>query len=221
MPEDEWQTAPTNVFFPCQPWKENWDVLILFLILYSAVIVPYRICFADSAVGLVFVFEQTLTFSFIVDVCFNFNTAFPDEDERWVTDRGQIARRYLSGWFWIDAPSSVPVELIDIFLAGDSSSLGLLRFLRLFRLLRLLRLLKLGEYVSALEIKFDLNLTFLRILSMVMNMLFLAHMLGCFWFYTAAMVSLARTSSPGSPRTTTALPSTPTVASTSTRSTGR
>ena len=137
-----------------------------------------------------FAFEQTVTLSFIVDVCFNFNTAFLDEDERWIVDRGLIAQRYLSGWFWIDAPSSIPVELLDMILEGDSSSLGLLKFLRLFRLLRLLRLLKLGEYVSALEIKFDLNLTFLRILTMVLNMLFLAHMLGCFWFYTAAMVGL-------------------------------
>ena len=49
---------------------------------------------------------------------------------------------------------------------------------------------QLGEYISTLEIKFDLNLTFLRIVQMVANMLFLAHMLGCFWFYMAAIVGL-------------------------------
>ena len=123
-------------------------------------------------------FEQTVTLSFITDVCFNFNTAYLDEDERWITDRAMIGQRYMSGWFWIDAPSSVPVELIDLFLEGDSSSLGMLKFLRLFRLLRLLRLLKLGEYISAIEIKFDLNLTFLRICQLIGAMCFLAHMLG-------------------------------------------
>ena len=75
-------------------------------------------------------------------------------------------------------------------MAGDNEALGYLRFLRLFRLLRLLRLLKLGEYIAALEIKFDLNLTFLRICQMVVSMLFLAHMLGCFWFYCAALVGI-------------------------------
>ena len=40
--------------------------------------------------------------------------------------------------FWVDAPSSVPVELISLFI-GDTGSLGLLRFLRMFRLLRLLK----------------------------------------------------------------------------------
>ena len=130
-----------GIILPTYQWKEHWDVLILVFILYSAVTVPFRICFDADAVGYMFIFEQVVTFSFIIDVCFNFNQAYM-EDDKWVTDRGAIAVRYLQGWFWIDAPSSVPVEMIDLFVEGDSSSLGMLRFLRLFRLLRLLRLLK-------------------------------------------------------------------------------
>ena len=34
-----------------------------------------------------------------------------------------------------------------------------------------------------LEIRFDLNLTFLRIVQMILKLVFLAHMLGCFWCY--------------------------------------
>ena len=49
---------------------------------------------------------------------------------------------------------------------------------------------QLGEYIAALEIKFDLNLTILRIFQMVAAMVFLAHMLGCFWFYVAACVGI-------------------------------
>ena len=41
---------------------------------------PVPQCFSDSAVG--FMFAEQTTLSFIVDVCFNFNTAFLDEDER-------------------------------------------------------------------------------------------------------------------------------------------
>ena len=60
--------------------------------------------------------------------------------------------------------------------------LGLLRMLRLFRLLRLLRLLKIDEYVEVLENATDMNLRFTRIIFMVLKVLFLAHVLGCFWF---------------------------------------
>ena len=142
-------TQLNGVFLPTHAWKEYWDVIVLQFILYSAVMVPYRICFDASAVGGMFIFEQIVTLSFLTDVCFNFNTAYMDDEEQWVLDRGKIAAKYMSGWFWIDAPSSVPVELIDMFMEGDSSQLGMLRFLRLFRLLRLLRLLKVRATTAA------------------------------------------------------------------------
>lgn len=146
-PEEEQKDAngaikrPWGIILPTDSWKETWDVVVLQFILYSAVMVPYRICFDASASGYMFIFEQVVTLSFMADVYMNFNQAYMD-DEKWIMDRGKIAYRYFQGWFWIDAPSSVPVELIDMFIAGDSSQLGMLRFLRLFRLLRLLRLLK-------------------------------------------------------------------------------
>lgn len=282
-------TGAGGVVLPTESWKESWDLWVLLLILYSALFVPYRICFGDEASGYMFIFEQVVTACFITDVTLNFNTAFLDEDERWVTSRGLIAQQYfkvrahlartrhacrargqprqiaqcgswvggkpwpacamrgaadvvygrshsdmqtcsmlrahgvpssacrtpnitsqslpalrthltarlprvafvcahacadavfcraLQGWFWIDAPSSIPIELIGLLYPGDTSNLASLRFLRLFRLLRLLRLVKVGEAIASLEIRFDLNLTFLRICQLIAAMLFLAHMLG-------------------------------------------
>ena len=140
---EEDQVPSNGVFLPTQGWKEVWDLWVLTFILYSAVMVPYRICFSTPATDFWWWVEQFVTAVFILDVMVNFNTAYL-EDERWVIDRQRIAVRYLQGWFWIDVPSSIPIELVDYFLEGDSSTLGLLRFLRLFRLLRLLRLLKVG-----------------------------------------------------------------------------
>jgi|LauGreDrversion2_2_1035103.scaffolds.fasta_scaffold04374_2 CRP-like cAMP-binding protein len=231
LPDDQVHLPKNGVFLPTRPWKESWDMLILVMIMYSAIMVPFRICFDAEAVGYMFIFEQCVTFVFITDVLFNFNTAYLD-DTRWVISRPRIAVTYLQGWFWIDVPSSVPVELIDIFVEGDNDHLAMLRFLRLFRLLRLLRLLKVrlrllrclylhslhehliprptipesagvayrfaqvGEYIAALEIKFDVNLTFLRIVQMLCSILFLAHMLGCFWFYLAVLVGLDQDETP-------------------------
>ena len=58
---------------------------------------------------------------------------------------------------------------------------GLFRFLRFFRLLRLLRLLKISHYLNLVEEAFNINLRFLRVVQMVVQMLFIAHLLGCFW----------------------------------------
>ena len=84
-------------------------------------------------------------------------------------------------WLWIDAPGSVPVELIDMFYERDSGALSMLRVLRMFRLFRLLRLFKIDEYIETLENAFDINLRFMRIVFMLLRICFLAHILGCFW----------------------------------------
>jgi len=115
----------------------------------------------------------------------NFNTAVL-ENERWIVARSHIAKRYLQSWFWIDLPSSLPVDLIMLFLKTDSehgSKLKMLRGLRLFRLLRLLKLLKLNEYIAVMETSLGINLKVLKLLKIVASLIFLMHMLGCFWFY--------------------------------------
>lgn len=147
-----------GLIMPVGTWKENWDICILLLILYSAVVVPVRVCFDADAHGAMWLLEVAMTLAFIVDMGFTFNQVYFDQASgQWITSRPQIAKNYLSGWFWIDAPSSVPVELVDI-LVGNAGSLKLLRFLRMFRLLRLLRLLKIEEYIDTLENHFDMNL---------------------------------------------------------------
>ena len=164
-------------------------MLVLIFVVYSAIFVPYRICFSAHAVGWVYKFELAESIIFIIDVLFNFNTSF-QQGEHFVTARSQIAARYLSGWFWIDAPSSVPVELLDSIMEGEQGNLGLLRFLRMFRLLRLLRLLKIAEYVADIEEQYDINLTSLRIVQMLIKLIYLAHVLACFWFYIADIAGL-------------------------------
>ena len=82
------------IIFPSDSWKEGWDLWVLILILYSAVMVPYRICFESPATGNMFIFEQTVTVSFIIDVILNFNTAYM-QDDRWIVSRTAIAMHYL------------------------------------------------------------------------------------------------------------------------------
>ena len=102
-----------SVIYPKSRWMETWDPFILSFILYSAVVVPFRICFDAEAVGFMWDLEVFISLFFTMDVCFNFNTAYP-LDDKWVISRRRIVTKYLSGWFWIDAPSSLPLELIDL-----------------------------------------------------------------------------------------------------------
>ena len=148
------RSVPAGILVPAGTLKERWDILIMILILYSAAAVPMRLAFDAEPEGALWVFEASMSVFFLADVGLAFSTAFQREDGVLVYDRGSIARHYLFGWFWIDAPSAVPVELIEYsHLLGMSEfdNLTTLRVLRMFRLFRLLRLLKVKEYVTYIE----------------------------------------------------------------------
>ena len=220
------QESGACILFPCAPFKEAWDTMVLVLIIYSAVTVPFRVCFSSEATGGAWYLEVCITLLFLVDLVLNFNTAF-EEADYWVVSRPRIALNYLKGWFWIDAPSSVrhalrarplsqlqrtppsgavhrphkparhclqvPVELITLMMPAGKKhhNLTMLRFLRMFRLLRMLRMLKvlvlMDRLSSRIELTFNVNLQFLRILKMVMWLLFLSHLLACVWFYVGTL----------------------------------
>ena len=179
------------IVYPHEVWKERWDLVIMVLIMYSAVTVPLRVCFSADAQGQVWAFEVAMSFCFLFDLSVTFRLAYQDVQGAWVTDRGAIASNYFQGWFWIDAPSSLPVEVIELLLphGADTSNLAFLRALRVFRLIRLLRLLKLEALIGRLEEFLDMNLRVIKILFLVIKMFFVAHLLACGWFYVAALES--------------------------------
>ena len=47
--EEDWRECRAGVFFPMHPWKEAWDTLILPLVLYAAVFVPFHLSFHSEA----------------------------------------------------------------------------------------------------------------------------------------------------------------------------
>ena len=191
LPDDnsdaEW---PKHLIKETSASKQRWDLGLMLCIIYSALVVPFRISFHAEAEGLLWVFEASMSLIFMADLVLSFNTAFLLEGN-WVTSKREIAKRYLSGWFWIDAPSSVPVELIELtekFMmhssGHNSSMLSAFRILRMLRLVRILRLLKLGEYISRMEEQIDMSLRGLKIVQLMLEIVFIAHLLACSWFAT-------------------------------------
>ena len=126
---------------------------------------------------------------FLGDVVLSFMTPFVNQNGQPMSDHVSIARNYLSGWFWVDVPSSVPVELLTLFLPADSemSALSALRFLRMFRLVRLLKLLKIQEHMNSAEEYLGVSLKPVRVLQLIILLCYVAHLLGCAWFYVASI----------------------------------
>ena len=188
---DTREQTPRCIIFPTDDFKVAWDFTMMFLILYSAVTVPFRIAFKADAEGIVWLFEVFVSVVFMGDLVVSFNTSFQNiGSDTWVTSHSAIAKMYVfKGSFIIDAPSSIPVELIELAFhgaeLGNSQSLRVLRILRLFRLFRLLRLLKLSDYINRIEEEYDVNMRPFRVVLLVLKLIFMSHLFGCGWMAVA------------------------------------
>lgn len=83
---------PAGIIKETSTFKERWDILMMLLILYSAVAVPFRICFRSEAEGAVFIVEASMSLFFLADLVISFHTAYLRDGE-WVTSRKAIATR--------------------------------------------------------------------------------------------------------------------------------
>lgn len=183
--DEEW---PAGIVNPTAGPKVKWDMFIMLLILYAAATVPIRVAFSADAEGFMWVVEASMSVIFLGDIALTFNTAVL-VDGKWVTSRCTIAQRYCSGWFWVDAPSSIPVELIELAMphGSDTGVLGAFRFLRVFRLVRLIRLLKVEKYISSLEEYLETSLRALGLLQIFFKLVFIAHLLACGFYYVGTL----------------------------------
>ena len=78
---------------------------------------------------------------FLADIFLTFFTAFYNSRQEIITDRWEIAKNYLTGWFWIDIFAIFPFDLC-FQTQKDYSSLA-----RIARLPRLYKLMKITRYI--------------------------------------------------------------------------
>ena len=199
--EEDWEryAERSGLLFPSGPLKFQFDLLMLLMILYSSVTVPFYLGMDHLAEGAWWFLEVLVSLFFCADLVLNFRTAYIDGDQ-YVLDRKRIVSNYLKGWFTIDLLSSIPLELIDAVIelltsidANDDADriwfMRYLRVLRLARLLRLLRLLKVQRYINALDDAFNVNLQFVKLARVIAGMLYLMHVLGCTFYWLHAVHS--------------------------------
>jgi len=140
-------------------------------------------------------FDIVLVMLFAADIVVNFNSAFVSPTtEKLVTDRHEISANYMKFWFWVDSVSTIPFELVTSSVS--TSSLRLVKVLRLFRLMKLVRIIKFSKFASRLN-DLDLNPSALKLLTLMIQILFIAHLISCAWYYiTLQDVALVNANTP-------------------------
>tara|TARA_B100000795_G_C22736724_1_gene413620 strand:- start:36 stop:1091 length:1056 start_codon:yes stop_codon:yes gene_type:complete len=184
----------TITFDPQNYKKMIWDFFVAALIFYSVLMIPFVIGFnVEPPTGMV-IFNWMVDVTFALDMVLNFFTGYHIEGGSLIKNKCFIATKYLKGWFVIDLFSTVPIDFIAgavISASGDASSedlssqlraLKLIRGLRLLRLLKLARLFKLKKLAAVLDDSDFFHPAMIKVVSLLFKIVFVAHLLACFWF---------------------------------------
>ena len=110
-------------------------------------------------------------------------TAFYDDSGELQHSASEIREEYLGGWFLADFISCLPANYVaympNVNLEGHGKSV---KMLKMFRLLKLLRIARLQRMFHRYEQKLHGILHHLKIAKLVIIVLVIGHLMGCYWF---------------------------------------
>jgi hypothetical protein len=134
-------------------YRLRWDIIIIILAIYNSITIPLAIAFKPDFLEsvTVAVLNAVIDLFFLVDIFVNFRTTYISTktgDE--IYEPKLIARRYLvSGQFFIDLLSSVPLEDISGTNNDFLAILGMLKILRVNRVSKVIRNMKAKSEIKA------------------------------------------------------------------------
>ena len=115
--------AAQCILYPTDKIKYMWDIYILFLLIWTATILPFTTAFHSyrnhpELVPIDFVIDL----SFLIDIIFTFFTSIKNEKTGRFEFRKQfIAIKYFKTWFIPDVIINIPWSLIEYGIRNDSS----------------------------------------------------------------------------------------------------
>jgi hypothetical protein len=94
---------PKCMINPDSRFSFLWQIALVFLLLYTATIMPYRMAFVEPVVyDTWWYIELVVDVGFVTDVCVNLLSAYYDAESKLVTDRRRIFFNYLRSWMILD-----------------------------------------------------------------------------------------------------------------------
>ena len=198
--KQEEKDLPWFILAPRNKLVQVWSIVIIFLLLYSATVMPYRLTFAEGRGGAWMAIEYTVDALFWFDLILNFISAYYDDEGVFVQDPKILARNYIKTWFIIDFISVLPFDLIQQAATGSEQNssrynelLRLARVPRLYRLLKITKILKVLKFMKGgvFHEYFESYSGVLRIVSFMLSVCLLVHIVGCLWFFIAKLDNFA------------------------------
>lgn len=183
---------PCYIIHPKSRLKKLWNFLMIFILLYTAIVMPYRIAFTENEFfDFWFFLENILNLLFFIDFLLNCLTAFYDSSNTLVTHLPTIIFQYLKGWFFIDLCGCIPLDLI--LKDNGHNYNNLLRLLRLPRLYRLCKLSKIFKYLKSKQgqglswviEKLSIRESHMKLISFFLTVIVCTHVMTCLFYFAA------------------------------------
>jgi len=182
---------------PQSAFVQKWDLAMLWLMAFTATVTPYEIGFLETQIDILFFLNRIADIGFVTDIFIQFRLGFFDQDKlKFEMRKDMIAKRYFSSWFAIDAISTVPYDVIALFLGGGSgggdgdggdgggdnlSQLNILRILKLLKMVKMLRVLKSARILKRLVAAAGLSNATTQLLKFLLIIMALLHWTACVW----------------------------------------
>ena len=172
------------VISPRTWYMRRWDLVLLLLLLFTALVTPVEVAFLTTVLfNVLFWINRSVDALFVLDIILNFFVAIIDPDDgQLIYHHPTIIKEYLRGWFFIDVISVMPFDLVSLMFENESvGKLKILRVLRLLRLMKLLRILRAGRIFQRLETQYQIDYSKLELGKFAILAMITSHWMACAW----------------------------------------
>merc|ERR1712070_342064 len=108
-----------------------WDCLLTIACFYIAVVLPFAAAWDKAFTqGVVTTFrniDTAISCAFVADIILNFRTGFFTPHGDLIMDEKEVAKNYLTSWFFLDVISCVPFDELTSGYVFDLNALKLLK----------------------------------------------------------------------------------------------
>lgn len=200
---EEMDRRTRMVILPHGHRMQLWRCVMLMVQAYSFIVTPVQVAFIRTPPLALFIINRFVDAAFFVDLVLNFFLAYklhPDSPVM-VMDLKIIRKRYLCGWFVLDALSFLS-SISELVSYADQAQPYTVQVLRIVRILCVFRLVKVGS-LAASATGWQIVMRFLQntlssghvsiyleeLVRWVLKLLLMAHFVACLWGCVAMMVT--------------------------------
>lgn len=181
---------PCWIFVPESSFIDYWSKFMTLLLIYTAIVTPYRVSFIDNEDSTWIIVEYFFSALFFADFLVNCCLAYYDREKNLVCEQRKILSNYFIGWMIPDLFACLPFNIIFESNKQYNSLVRVARIPRLYRLFKITKLLRIAKVMknSSKILKhmnyiLKISVAFERIFWFAFTYILIVHLVACMWVF--------------------------------------